>query len=401
MKRLILCWLLNLLCQVCWADAVTIMPMGDSISRGFQSPFETRGSYRRELEKSLVQYDVEYDYVGDFNFAADGLTDGDYQAKDGYRIEDVIANFGPSLAKYQPDIVLLLAGTNNHWDGPAYPEFVSKYEELIGFVHENSPSSRVVISTVPKFGCCRSEKIYWTEEWVRERNEVILPTMNRAIEQVANRYAYVDTVDLYSVLDPQEGLSRDDWVHLNLVGQTQLANLYFDVISTPPYGLFDIDTIDSLAARIRATPPDPTADLNGSGNVNWDDLEYLVHEKMNLWFGDANLDGAFNTTDLVSVFTVGEFHDDLAGNSTWASGDWDGDGDFTGRDLDVAIADGAYESRSFAAPVPEPTTASLTSLAVSGPAVVQVAQASSLRSSILMRPVSCDRVSCDRVPDAR
>jgi uncharacterized secreted protein with C-terminal beta-propeller domain len=65
--------------------------------------------------------------------------------------------------------------------------------------------------------------------------------------------------------------------------------------------------------------------------------------------GDANLDGLFNSGDLVRVFQSGEYEDDILQNSMWADGDWDGDRDFTTRDLVLAFQRGIY---SFAASDP-------------------------------------------------
>ena len=58
--------------------------------------------------------------------------------------------------------------------------------------------------------------------------------------------------------------------------------------------------------------------------------------------GDANRDGAFDSTDLVQVFQAGEYEDSLANNSTWEEGDWNGDGDFTSSDLVLAFQSGSY-----------------------------------------------------------
>jgi hypothetical protein len=58
--------------------------------------------------------------------------------------------------------------------------------------------------------------------------------------------------------------------------------------------------------------------------------------------GDSNLDGIFNSSDLVLVFTAGQYEDAIPGNSTFATGDWNGDGDFTTSDLVLAFQYGAY-----------------------------------------------------------
>jgi hypothetical protein len=75
-------------------------------------------------------------------------------------------------------------------------------------------------------------------------------------------------------------------------------------------------------------------------------------------FGDANVDGKVNSSDLVQVFQAGQYEDDLSFNSTWSTGDWNADGDFTTSDLVVAFQDGGYEAgpRAGVAAVPEPAS---------------------------------------------
>ena len=75
------------------------------------------------------------------------------------------------------------------------------------------------------------------------------------------------------------------------------------------------------------------------------------------YFGDANLDGEFNSTDLVAVLAAGEYEDGIESNSGWSEGDFDGDGEFTSSDLITALADGGYEQgppQAVFVAVPEP-----------------------------------------------
>jgi hypothetical protein len=60
----------------------------------------------------------------------------------------------------------------------------------------------------------------------------------------------------------------------------------------------------------------------------------------------------------VQVFAAGQFEDGLIANSTWASGDWNFDGEFSTDDLIVAVQGGGYEQgpRANVAAVPEPST---------------------------------------------
>lgn len=62
--------------------------------------------------------------------------------------------------------------------------------------------------------------------------------------------------------------------------------------------------------------------------------------------GDANLDGIFNSSDLVQVFSYGQFEDAIEDNSAWWSGDWNNDDDFTTADLVYAMQMGTYTDRT-------------------------------------------------------
>ena len=56
-----------------------------------------------------------------------------------------------------------------------------------------------------------------------------------------------------------------------------------------------------------------------------------VHNVLGTWIGDSNKDGEFNSGDLVQVFAAGEYEDSVAENSSWATGDWNGDKEFDSR----------------------------------------------------------------------
>ncbi len=86
-------------------------------------------------------------------------------------------------------------------------------------------------------------------------------------------------------------------------------------------------------------------DLTGDGSVTLDDLQLLLTLASST-FGDANVDGQFNTRDLVLVFQQGEYEDAVAGNSSWSSGDWNCDGDFDTSDLVVALQTGQYAANA-------------------------------------------------------
>ena len=86
---------------------------------------------------------------------------------------------------------------------------------------------------------------------------------------------------------------------------------------------------------------DEQFDLSDNGLVDTGDLFVLIRDLFGTSFGDANLDGLFDSSDLVEIFRQGEYEDGIAGNSTWSSGDWNCDGEFDTRDLVVAFKFGS------------------------------------------------------------
>ncbi|MCP4194255.1 MAG: matrixin family metalloprotease [Planctomycetaceae bacterium] len=73
------------------------------------------------------------------------------------------------------------------------------------------------------------------------------------------------------------------------------------------------------------------------------------------FYGDADGDGKFNSSDFIQVFQAAEYEDNISQNSDWTEGDWSGDMEFTTEDLVLALQTGRYESDpAFAIAVPEP-----------------------------------------------
>lgn len=119
-------------------------------------------------------------------------------------------------------------------------------------------------------------------------------------------------------------------------------------------GSVGIRDFDLLSEQIRSVTPHLSFDIDASGKLDFQDLKFLVHVPANTWFGDANLDGEFDSSDLVNVFRAAEYEDQIPNNSTWATGDWNADGEFTSGDLVIAFQDGGYDRGPRVATVPEP-----------------------------------------------
>ena len=122
--------------------------------------------------------------------------------------------------------------------------------------------------------------------------------------------------------------------------------------------IVDATDIDLLAEEIRFGGSNRALDLTGETTVDSADHRHWVTQLAGTWYGDSNLDGQFNSRDFVDVFQAGEYEDNIEGNSTWATGDWNGDAEFSSADIVLASQDGGYGAGPIAAAaVPEPSTA--------------------------------------------
>ncbi|MCA9150685.1 MAG: pentapeptide repeat-containing protein [Planctomycetales bacterium] len=125
---------------------------------------------------------------------------------------------------------------------------------------------------------------------------------------------------------------------------------------------FDMDDVDLLWSAINSTSPAGIMgmmfDLNDDSTVDNRDVDIWVREVRQTWFGDADLNGEFNSTDLVQVFGEGRYEQGSV--ARWSQGDWNLDGLFDSEDFVVAFQDGGYElgPRLSVFAVPEPTACS-------------------------------------------
>jgi hypothetical protein len=119
--------------------------------------------------------------------------------------------------------------------------------------------------------------------------------------------------------------------------------------------LLTANDIDLLSAEVRAGTNSAAFDVTGDNLVNEADRTEWVNVLKATYFGDANLDLEFNSSDLVAVLAAGTYEADV--DATWATGDFDGNGRTNSSDLVAALAGGGYElgPRAAVSAVPEPS----------------------------------------------
>ena len=122
-----------------------VMPLGDSITDGFNVP----GGYRIELEDQLLASGLRVNFVGSLRNGPATLADGNHEGHSGWRIDELHGSVAGWLRTYRPHVVLLLIGTNDIIQEHRVATAPARLAALLDRVHCALPATRIVVSTIP------------------------------------------------------------------------------------------------------------------------------------------------------------------------------------------------------------------------------------------------------------
>lgn len=131
------------------ADAVRIMPLGDSITQGSRH----QDSYRRPLWHQLQAAGYAVDFVGSLRQNHRGGPpnpdfDLDHEGHWGWTVNQVLDRIEAWIKAAQPDAVLLHLGTNDLMRGEDPETIVSELRQLIQLVRRAHPRVAIFIATL-------------------------------------------------------------------------------------------------------------------------------------------------------------------------------------------------------------------------------------------------------------
>ncbi|WP_328848352.1 cellulose binding domain-containing protein [Micromonospora zamorensis] len=216
---------------------VRVMPLGDSITDGFNVP----GGYRIELWQRFTTGGYRVDFVGSqFNGPA-SLGDHDHQGHSGWTIAQIDANVVNWLRATNPRTVLLHIGTNDMYgDTSGAP---GRLAALVDKITNNAPNADVFVATiVPKSGA---------DDQVRAYNAAI-PGIVQTRAAAGKR---VHLVDMYRALTLSD---LADGVHPNATGYRKMAAAWYDALRTVP-GSIGGDTPPTTTPPTTTPPTTPPA----------------------------------------------------------------------------------------------------------------------------------------------
>jgi len=245
------------------ADAVTIMPFGDSITMGYHEQPPGTGGYRGPLGEALTAAGIDFKFVGATTSNSEKLPAAQqhHNGFSGYPISAMLRNLDASYAyntdnsggaagnvggfwmtnpggqgPQQPDVILLMAGTNEFLKSDANGGVSShpsdqraaateeRMTKLLDWFKTNCPKSKVYVATLlPVFYQFRDGHDVRVEEynaWLR----TYVPTLGANFQVVDMFPLFVADGNL------NQALFAPKDVHPNHEGYAVLAKAWADAI---------------------------------------------------------------------------------------------------------------------------------------------------------------------------
>ncbi|GAB4350805.1 MAG: hypothetical protein Fur0042_18840 [Cyanophyceae cyanobacterium] len=140
-----------------------IMPLGDSLTDGDWVP----GGYRMALKALIEGAGHGITYVGSQRNGPVAELGGDraHEGHSGWRIDELRTEVRLWLGRAEPEVVLLLAGTNDIAQDYAVDRMVRRLATLVREIGRVRPTATVLVATLPPIAEARLDR------WVRAYNE--------------------------------------------------------------------------------------------------------------------------------------------------------------------------------------------------------------------------------------
>lgn len=234
---------------------VRIMPLGDSITDGFNVP----GGYRTGIWQRAANIGRAVDFVGSaFNGPAN-LGDHDHEGHSGWRIDELDANITGWLRNANPRTILLHIGTNDIGQNRDVANAPARLSTLIDHIRVLAPNVELFVAQI----------VPTTDA----SNEAKTQAFNAALPGiVALKGPLTHLVDMHSALTAAD---LADGLHPNAGGYDKMAARWFTALQSVPRSLDTITTPPTGSVTL-LSHPQSTRCLDISGSADSDGAQALI-----------------------------------------------------------------------------------------------------------------------------
>lgn len=192
-------------------QSIRVMPLGDSITDGYNVP----GGYRINLWAALEERGDRIEFVGNQENGPPELPDRNHQGHSGWRIDELHRRVGDWLETAEPDVILLLIGTNDIVQGHSLDTAPARLNALIDELFRHRPQAQIFVGSIPPID----------EVNLNARVEAYNQAIAQNIQARQSQGDRLTFVDLYSGLTPED---LADGIHPNRQGHDKIAQMWYE-----------------------------------------------------------------------------------------------------------------------------------------------------------------------------
>ena len=270
------------------APPLRIMPLGDSITMGYGAP----GGYRAPLYSMLINAGYSVNFLGTLNNNSVGwLSQTNHEGNSGYRLDAIYQGlpYWMNDVGESPDVVLLLAGINDYYQGYDLGNATNRLDSVIEWLYNNAHDTRIFVANLLVTGDPNVES---------EVQQTFNPFVPVIVANHAAQGQLVYFVDLHSQV-PLVDL-QPDGIHPIQPGYNIIATNWFDAITS-------VITPASATPNLTMTHTNVTLKYKGYSNAN-----YVTQRSTNLLCG-AWVDISTNIIGTNDILEVTDNFSDLGG----------------------------------------------------------------------------------------
>lgn len=183
-----------------------IMPLGDSITVG------VNGGYRNDLYTGLQQDDCGVGYVGTVSDPNTRIPDKHHEGHPGLTIADIAGSVDAWMASTHPDIVLLMAGTNDTawWTGENADQIGARHSALVDQIRADRPGAWIFVASIPPQASAIIQPNNIDRAALTQQLDAVIRKNTEARAAAGQHVRFVDvnsvlkTTDLYDGIHPTE-----------------------------------------------------------------------------------------------------------------------------------------------------------------------------------------------------
>ncbi|CAN5141719.1 hypothetical protein BH18ACT12_BH18ACT12_15560 [soil metagenome] len=164
-------------------------------------------------EDALVADGDSFDFVGSLSNGPVVLADKNHQGHTGFRIDELSSSINGWLTSAQPDVVLLMIGTNDVLQDYQLVTAPNRLAALADQIHAARPQTKLLLASIPPVATATDE------QQVRSYNSAI-PDL---VQSRAAQGRPISFVDMYQALTTAD---LADGVHPNATGYSKIASVW-------------------------------------------------------------------------------------------------------------------------------------------------------------------------------